>query len=226
MLKGYNQVDYDELTWWRVLFDREVCVNGILNVLCMFQTTFFTSYLSLYVKEQFNVNSGMLGMLYSLTALSYVVCCVLAPMFLGSVPPRIQLSSSIWSLMITFILFGPSPTLGLPNKYWIMCISSIFSGYGFCMPSILFTRVVKDRLTLKYKIVEGSNDALEKRLNDLNSLAFLVAQTFGTLIAPLIGALTYEWKGHRLTCDIFAVSYLVISILMTVFYTGFKPYED
>lgn len=165
-------------------------------------------------------------MLYSLTALFYVICCVVAPIVLGSVPTRMQLAVSLWALMIGFILFGPSPTLGLPNKYWLMCTSSLFSGFGFCMPSILFSRQVKVCLMLRYNIVEGSNDMIERRLNDLNSLCFLLAQTAGTLIAPLIGALTYEWKGHRMTCDIFALSYLIIAVLLTVFYMGFKPYED
>ena len=112
----------------------------MLNLLSMFATTFFTGYLSLYIKAVFNLDSGMLGMLYSLTALAYVICCVVAPIALGSVPPRMQLSMSLWALMVGFILFGPSPTLNLPNKYWLMCASSLFSGFGFCMPSILFSR--------------------------------------------------------------------------------------
>ena len=159
----------------RILCDKEVMVQVLLNCLCMFVTTFYTGYFSLYVKEEFQVGSTMLGLLYSLTAFAYVIYCITAPMIFGNVPNRIQLTASIYCLAFGMSLFGPSWLFNLPNKYWIMCSSSVLTGFGFCMPSILFASTVKERLMIKYNIVEGTCEEIEKRLNDLNSLLFLLA---------------------------------------------------
>lgn len=159
----------------RILCDKEVIVLVLMNCLCMFCTTFYTGYFSLYVKEEFEVGSTMLGLLYSLTAFAYVIYCITAPMIFKNVPSRILLTVSMYCLVIGMSLFGPSWLLSLPNKYWIMCSSSVLTGFGFCMPSILFASAVKERLVIKYKIVEGTCEEVEKRLNDLNSLMFLLA---------------------------------------------------
>ena len=113
----------------------------------------------------------------------------------------------------------------MPNEFWVMCWNSVFTGIGFCHSQVLFAPLMKARMTLKYRIIEGSDEELEKRLNDLNSLLFLFSQTIGALVGPMVGAGMNMWKGHRKACDTYSIIFLCLAIVMTPFYMTCHPYK-
>ena len=121
------------MTTFRIICDPENFVLVFVNVLTAFCTTFFTSYLSVYVLKEYNLDGAFIGLVFSLFALVYVICCVLAPILLAKVPPKIQFTASLYLIAIGISLFGPSWLFDYPNEYWLMCCNCLFTGVGFCL---------------------------------------------------------------------------------------------
>ena len=122
---------------------------------------------------------------------------------------------------------GPSSILELPNKFWIIIyFGCTFAGIGFCLSQVLFAPLMKNHLLLKYRVVPSSNYRLEKRLNDLNSLIFLISQTVGQMGGPMIGALMFEAFGHRTACDFYFLIFFAIAVLIVPFYLGHHPFVE
>jgi hypothetical protein len=89
LLDGYNLITLEQVTPTKIILDRENFTLCVVQMIASFATTFFQGYFSLYITEEFNVTSAMIGFMYSMFAFVYVLSCIVSPMVLAGVPNKI-----------------------------------------------------------------------------------------------------------------------------------------
>jgi hypothetical protein len=81
-----------------------------------------------------------------------------------------------------------------------------------------------ERLQVDLDIVEGENELIDIKLNDMVNEAYTMLFAIACFVSPLIGTAMYTKLGMGLTCDIVAIVNLVIGVLSFVFNLGIFPF--
>lgn len=89
LLDGYNLITLEQATPTKIILDWENFTLCVVQMIASFGTTFFQGYFSLYIKEELDVTSTMIGFVYSMFAFVYVLSCIVSPTVLAGVPNKI-----------------------------------------------------------------------------------------------------------------------------------------
>lgn len=163
--------------------------------------------LSLRLENDFNLNEFMIGLIFMISAFSYVFSSILIPFLIKSENyVRITEIATVWC-GVSMILVGPSKLL--PDSLVIMGIGQfiyVFFAVGmylYCLPEIIA------RLTVKFP--KQTN-----RVTDIATSFWVFSFALGQLIGPLLGSFLVNMFDFRICCDIIGVFWLLLGAVFLI----------
>ena len=153
--------------------------------------------------------------------------CILYPILFTSIPPKLQFVIGLLSASLGLCLMSDSrKLLGLPDSEAIIIVGMTIVGTGNIFAFIPTTPEIINKITIRYKIVEGVDDDLVAKMNDSVSALTGVFYNLGGMLAPLIGAGLYDLLGYEITMNIFSVFILSNAFIFFFFNAGLNVFKD
>lgn len=167
------------------------------------------------------VSQDNLGKTLSLSALFYIVSCIIVTRIINGAPKRIFILFCFIMITISNLLMGPSDALGM-EKYFSPLFFIGLGLNGFSQ-GFLFTPSLPEIIDAVYgkqKIAEGDDEVVDAIISDRSSGIYGLCYAAGTISAPIVGSFVYERlldKNWAQTCDLFAAVGAIYALIFLVF---------
>jgi MFS family permease len=167
-----------------------------------------------------------MGYFFSIQGFLYLIGCMLIPQVFAKTPPKLQMTAFLLLTAFGIGMMGPSQLLMMPNKVWLIALGMSLQAFGTAPAFSYAIPVMQNRCQVRYQIVEGSDEMLEGKLSDTIASLFTLSYALGAAFAPILGSQAYKILGYRKCMDFFMLILIAFITLMSVLFTGCKPYRD
>lgn len=169
-----------------VLRSKSVWFAFMARSIGIYNVSFFIYFVQTHLLLQYKYDYKQIGWMISLVSFSYMFAALILPQFFKryDVPRKITfIISFIFSAISIFFLRGENQIL---NGFG-------FGILGFMQALVLIPSLPEamQRTQQKFRIVEGSDVELDKKLNDVMGSIFSISYNFSGLLSPIIGSSFY-----------------------------------
>ena len=186
----------------------------------MFGNTLFSSFLSVHLNEQYDVNDEQMGYYIMFDSAAYLPSALLLPIIFRRVPGKLQFIICFLVTAVGQSMIGTSEILHYPEKLGLILTGMFISGFIISINFIQVLPEVMSETQIEYKIIDGANPELDGILSDTQSAIYDLFIKLGALLGPIVGAALYNEFGYRRTMDVWMISLLVISLIYIIFNCG------
>ena len=114
MLEGYNLITKENAGLGKVLCVWDNFFSYLCVALNMLIYTIYNALLSEHLKKEFKTSDAQVGLYFSFANFTYLLGCILTPLFLSSIPPYIQFAGAFFSMALGACYMGPSKVFDMP----------------------------------------------------------------------------------------------------------------
>lgn len=129
MLKGYNLVLIEDINMMQVFRVKEASFAMAANAIAMYNVSFFTSFFSVELTNEFGVADEDMGYYFSILSFSYLTSAILIPIIFKKVPRKAQFVSCFALTSVAMAFMGPSKLLGFPKSLTFILIGLPMLGF-------------------------------------------------------------------------------------------------
>jgi MFS family permease len=172
------------------------------NAIAMYNVSFFNSFFSVELTNEFGVKDEDMGYYFSILSFSYLSSAILIPIFFKKVPRKAQFVICFCLTSVSMAFMGPSKLLGFPKSLTFILIGLPMLGF---FQALCFIPSLPEAIEVyqnEFKIVEGVSPALDNKLNDVVSSAYGLFYNLSSLVGPILGGAMFDIFGYRTTLDI------------------------
>lgn len=116
-----------------ILRDHKALLPYLIAMLGPFAVEVTAAFLALHLIRHYDCSQNAVGMVFSLSALMYVLGSIIGPLVFKNTPPKVLVSISCFISAIAMNITGPSVFLPLPHEFGLvlggmllMCLSANF----------------------------------------------------------------------------------------------------
>ena len=139
----------------------------LIAMLGPFAVEVTVAFLSMTLMEEYDCSQGTVGIVFSLSALMYVVGAIIGPIIFKETPPKILTSASCFVSMMAAFITGPATFLTIKHDFNLVLGGMVVMALSanllvqVCLPEVI------DHFLVKYKIVPGADVELDGKLYDM-----------------------------------------------------------
>ena len=131
-----------------------------------YNISFFNSFLSVQLNDS-GISKKNIGFCFMLLSMPYFIATMTTPYCCKKVPRKLQFVICFAVSTFSFALMGPSELLDLPQHVYIVLIGMTFLGF---IQALCFIQSLPEAIEVfqqQYKIVDGADQELDNKLNDV-----------------------------------------------------------
>lgn len=89
ILKGYNNIELDDVTILSTMKIKAVVFAFLANAIAMYNVSFFSSFLAIRLKDQYGVADKNMGYYFAILSFAYLSSAILCPMIFANCPRKL-----------------------------------------------------------------------------------------------------------------------------------------
>jgi MFS family permease len=201
--KEEDETDSD-VNYLTVLKNKRILFAWIILAMNSVTYDFLNPILSDVMDTFYGMNEDMVGWMFWLMGVGYIVSCQMTNFSLRFVSNRRLVTMSLISNGIFLMFLGPSKILGTSPHLWVTCFGLFFSGAS----SAHFVVPVYSEILEAGKHEMGID---EQTINDLASGLSTTVVSLGQMFSYSVGGYVYEKAGFSSTIDLTAITVFVVA---------------
>lgn len=212
------------MKYWDIFLHRRLFFNLFATGILMTAMSFGSAILAPRLQKTYGVSTTVMGLIFALPLILAAVSPVVVNFLSARFENRLIISVALVLVSVSFLMIGPSETLGFPEELYLMCIGLVLM--GFCCGTAL--------IPLFPDFVEYGVYAFGDTKANIEIISALYGSgfNFGHLFGPIMGSNFTVAYGFRICCDLIAlimvgsgVLYFIGSFDKTMFRLK-KPHDN
>lgn len=157
------------------------------------------------------------GPIVSLATFAYFTTTIIAGKYLHLFNKRKVICLSFFVCSLSLFVMGPSHLLRFPDVFFLFMLGFFISNAAQGVLVIPILPEIVDSFCLNHGLTELKDEKAMAIISDRASALYVTFFNIGMIVSPIIGSIIYEInKSFNSTCDVFALSSLVYTVLYFV----------